>query len=98
MCSKRTISFVVIENELGNEVKIENYLAKFYDVRVEIVDEHETRLEIYERGDDCEPLGFFVIVKSVPNCFQYRNISGNVVSGTAFTESGLRNAARSKEF
>ena len=77
---------------------IQNYLAKFYDVNVEVIDAHETRIAIYEKGEDSEPIGFFVVLAAAPNCFQYRNIYGRVESGTAFNESELRNAARAREF
>lgn len=54
---------------------IQNYIARFYAVNVEVIDAHETHIEIYEPGEEDEPIGWFVLLAGAPNCFQYRKLS-----------------------
>lgn len=84
-------------------MKVETYLSKFYDVNVlstEQIDgaeKGERHIEIYEKGEDCEPIGSFVTCEGM-DTFEYRNIYGKVQSGTAYTEQSLKAAARAGAF
>lgn len=82
-------------------MKVENYLKKFFDVEVEVVELEEnktaTRIEIYEKGEDCEPIGIFMLPEG-STIYTYRNVYGKVHSGTEYTEDSLKRAAKSGEF
>lgn len=88
-------------------MKITTYLAKFYDVNVrdavdvKAVDSNalsgQEHVEIYEHGEDCEPIGWFIVLPDV-NVYEWCNIYGKVKTGTVFTETELKQSAKAGLF
>jgi hypothetical protein len=75
-------------------MKLTTVLAKHFDVNIVEVDALETRIELFEKGDDNEPIGSFVVLATAPDCYQWRNVYSKVESGTAFTDKGVRAALK----
>ena len=88
-------------------MKVQTYLAKFYDVYVRDYDdvkavndeaqEGQMNIELYDTPDDCEPIGWFVKLPKVAT-YEWRNIYGNVETGTIFTEAEVKAAAKARKF
>lgn len=89
-------------------MKLETYLAKHYvtyvtegnDVFVPEGDERiigQRNIEIYEDRDDIEPIGWLVELPGRDK-LEWRNIFGNVESGTMFTVAEAKAAAKARTF
>lgn len=85
-------------------MKIETYLAKFFDVQVTPLEEDDSavvdgsvQIDIFEKGEDSEPIGWFVKLAGC-DTYEYRNVYGKVASGTVYSESTLKNAAKAGAF
>jgi len=84
-------------------MKLETYLGRFYDVNVrEGCDVFEgepgqRNIEIYERGEDCECIGWFAVVPGRAQV-EWRNVYGKVAPGTMFTEAEAKAAAKAHAF
>lgn len=91
-------------------MKLNNYLAKFFDVNVEMDTdlalngtEEVEHIWLYEKGEDCEPLLILIDVTGslVPaadgKTYRVGNIYSNLQHGQLLTEKEVKNAARKGE-
>lgn len=81
-------------------MKVETALAKFYDLEIVALDSVVIRIDIHEKGDDCEPLGFLLCAQGLDGVafYVWRNIWGKVESGTGFTAEQVKAGAKARIF
>jgi hypothetical protein len=81
-------------------MKIETLIQKHYSLEVIEIDSAVTRLEIFEKGDDSEPIGALLKQTGADGAhyYQWRRIYGPVQSGTAYTDAQLRAAIKAHVF
>ena len=88
-------------------MKVQTYLAKFYDVFLRSdtdlrdagleAEEGQLNIEIYDQPDDCEPIGWLVRLPKVTT-YEWRNIYGDVKTGTKLTEAEVKQYAKAGLF
>lgn len=94
----------IVAARAEKKMRVETFLSKFYDVNVrEATDidgaiHGERHIEIYERGEDCEPIGWFLKLDGC-DTYQWINIYGKVLTGTAYLgDAAIKAAAKSGIF
>lgn len=87
-------------------MKVETYLAKFFDVMVAPFENPDrnyvkvdgvVQIDIFEKGEDSEPIGWF-INRVESGTFEWRNVYGKVANSTIYDEVSLKAAAKSAAF
>jgi hypothetical protein len=82
-------------------MKIETYLAKFFDVEIVTRDHdeggelaaNERHIFLYEKGESDEPIGRFVTFDDC-DTYQWRKCYGKLTHGAAYTSAQVKDLAK----
>lgn len=87
-------------------MKIENFLAKFFDIEIRDFENPDNnyikvdgvvKIDIYEKGEDSEPIGWF-IHRVESKTFEWCNVYGKIATGTIYDAASLKDAAKANAF